>query len=178
MLQKYSRVCCPEAAPVVSVPCPCPTKPLIDPTTGYVIKPKESVPESIRLRRQVDACPMFIRPGPSSSLCVPGGEEGEGQGQGQPTQNTLGIGTPGTAPVEVKTFSAGEYMSLLGAQTLNAANNSFNPDTRFQQYFPETVPAPERVVCPERIPNPVTVRDRGCVPQALFAPSVPGGPIA
>jgi hypothetical protein len=56
---------------------------------------------------------------------------------------------------------------------LNAASNAFNPDARFQQYFPEFVPAPLSVVCPERIPNPVTVRDRGCVPQGLFAPSVP-----
>jgi hypothetical protein len=118
---------------------------------------------------------MYIRPGPASSKCVPGGEEGGNGGNGG--QGTLG--SPGTAaPVEVKTFSAGEYTSLIAAQTLNAASNAFNPDRRFQQYFPETVPAPERVVCPERIPNPVTVRDRGCVPQALFAPSVEGGPIA
>jgi hypothetical protein len=175
MLQKYSRRCCPEQAiPVVSPYCPCPPiTPIIDPVTGQIVKPNESVPESIRLRRQVDACPMYVRPGPASSLCVPGGEEGETP-QTQTTQTTPGT----TAPVEVKTFSAGEYLSLLGAQTLNAASNAFNPDRRFQQYFPETVPAPLSVVCPERIPNPVTVRDRGCIPQALFAPSVPGGPIA
>jgi hypothetical protein len=177
MFQKYSRRCCPEQSQtsvVSACPCPCPPiNPIIDPVTGHIIKPIESVPESIRLRRQVDTCPMYIRPGPASSLCVPGGEEGGNSG-GVGT-----LGSPGTAaPVEVKTFSAGEYLSLLGAQTLNAASNAFNPDRRFQQYFPETVPAPERVVCPERIPNPVPVRDSGCVPQTLFAPSVPGGPIA
>jgi hypothetical protein len=173
MFQKYSRQCCPEQAPVASTPlCPCPAiNPLIDPITGHIIKPNESVPESIRLRRQVDTCPVYIRPGPASSLCVPGGEEG--------STNINNNGSPGTAaPVEVKTFSAGEYTSLIAAQVLNAASNAFNPDRRFQQYFPETVPAPERVVCPERIPNPVAVRDRGCIPQALFAPSVEGGPIA
>ena len=166
MLQKYSRFCCKDTAPIaVSTSTCCPTAaPRVDTRS-------ETVPESIRLRQQVDRCPMYIRPGPSSA-CVPNGTQNT-----QGAQSTLGS-TPGTAPVEVKTFSAGEYMSLLGAQTLNAASNSFNPDTRFQQYFPETVAAPLRVVCPERIPNPVVVRDRGCIPQGIFAPSVPGGPIA
>jgi hypothetical protein len=144
----------------------CPTiEPCTSSCTTYTI------PESLRLRQQVDACPMYIRLGSSSSLCVPGEST-----PGVEDQSAQAV--QGTAPVEVKTFSAGEYISLLGAQTLNAANNSFNPDTRFQQYFPETVPAPLSVTCPERVPNPVTVRDRGCIPQALFAPSVPGGPIA
>jgi hypothetical protein len=173
MLQKYSRRCCAQEqqVPVVSAcPCPCDCPPTSVPIDTLTEKRKEAVPESIRLRRQVDTCPMYVRPGPASSLCVPGGEEGT---------SSTSVGSPGTAaPVEVKTFSAGEYVSLLGAQTLNAANNAFNPDRRFRQYFPETVPAPERVVCPERVPNPVTVRDRGCIPQALFAPSVPGGPTA
>lgn len=161
MRQKYSRFCCNDVAPIISTSTCCPTViPRVDTRS-------ETIPESLRLRQQVDACPMYIRPGFPSSTCIPG----EGQSNAE--------GTPGTtAPVEVKTFSAGEYISLLGAQTLNAASNSFNPDTRFQQYFPETVPAPLSVVCPERIPNPVTVRDRGCIPQAVFAPSVPGGPIA
>jgi hypothetical protein len=173
MLQKYSRFCCNDAAPIAA-----PTSSCCPTAAPRVDTRSETVPESIRLRRQVDTCPMYIRPGPSSSLCVPGGEEGSQGAQTQPQPQIQTQGTPGAAPVEVKTFSAGEYMSLLGAQTLNAANNAFNPDTRFQQYFPETVPAPERIVCPERIPNPVVVRDRGCIPQAVFAPSVPGGPIA
>jgi hypothetical protein len=110
---------------------------------------------------------MYIRPGISSANCLPGGEEGENGGGGN-------LGTPGTAaPVEVRSLSAGEYIQLVAAQTLNAASNASNPETRFQQYFPESVPAPLSVVCPERIPNPVTVRDRFCVPQAMFAASTP-----
>lgn len=77
------------------------------------------------------------------------------------------------APVAVRSRTAGEQTQLVGVQTLAAASNVADPERRFQQYFPESIPAPLSVVCPERIPNPVTVRDRGCVPQALFAPSVP-----
>jgi hypothetical protein len=168
MFQKYSTPCrCPERPVAPSVPyCP-PSRPSIYDISGNVVELRNAMPESIRLRQQVETCTPYIRPGLPSSRCVPGGEEGGNPG-------TSNVGSPGTyAPVEVRTRTAGEYTTLLGTQALNAASNAFNPDARFQQYFPEFVPAPLSVVCPERIPNPVTVRDRGCVPQGLFAPSVP-----
>lgn len=127
---------------------------------------RNAIPESIRLRAQIETCTPYIRLGPSSTRCIPGGEEG-----GNPGVTTV----PETsyAPVVVRTRTAGEQTQLVGTQTLAAASNVADPERRFQQYFPESIPAPLSVVCPERIPNPVTVRDRGCVPQALFAPSVP-----
>lgn len=137
---------------------------------GILIPRMESVPESIRARAQL--CDPYINLGRSSRVCLPGDEEDRN------VEGVLGDdnrnGRPGTnAPIEVRTISSSEYVSLIAAQTLSAASNAADPDTRFAQYFPETILAPERVVCPERIPNPATVRDRGCVPQSLFAPSVP-----
>ncbi len=167
MFQKYSSI---PVCPLLSKP---PTVPYCPPPRPekWEDRVRAALPESVRLRVQVDACPMYIRPGISSANCLPGGEEGEnGGGVG----NGGNLGTPGTAaPVEVRSLSAGEYIQLVAAQTLNAASNASNPETRFQQYFPESVPAPLSVVCPERIPNPVTVRDRFCVPQAMFAASTP-----
>ncbi len=180
MFQKYSTAqnwrygaCCAERPKEkASVPyCPPERVQLYDANGNYV-EPRNAIPESLRLRAQVDACPMYVRPGLSSATCVPGGEEGDsGSSTGAISSITSTPGT--TAPVEVRTRTAGEFTELLGIQVLNAANNRFNPDTRFQQYFPETVPAPERVVCPERIPNPVPARETVCIPQTLFAPSVP-----
>lgn len=165
---------CPERPVVPTVPyCP-PTRPSVYDINGNFLELRNAIPESVRLRSQVEACTPYIRLGPSSSKCVPGGEEGDNPGTDPGPTNPSALSTPGTyAPIEVRTRTAGEYVQLLGVQTLNAASNVFNPDTRFQQYFPETIPAPLSVVCPERIPNPVTVRDRGCIPQAMFAPSVP-----
>jgi hypothetical protein len=169
MFQKYShtKTCCPERPKVPTAPyCP-PSKPV-----DFDERNRAAIPESIRIRSQL--CTLYVQPGKSSATCIPGGEEGGNSGS---SVSSTAI-PPGTdAPVEVRTRSAGEYIQLLGAQVLNASSNISNPDARFQQYFPESIPAPLSVVCPERIPNPVTVRDRGCVPQALFAPSVPGGPI-
>jgi hypothetical protein len=71
----------------------------------------------------------------------------------------------------VRTVAASETTALLGIQTLNAATDATNPDTRFAQYFPELPPAPISKICPERYPNPAPVRDRFCIPQATFASS-------
>ncbi len=172
MFQKYShaRTCCPERPKVPTAPyCPPSRPPPIYDTEGNILPPRESVPESIRIRSQL--CTPYLRPGKSSATCIPGGEEGGNPGSSAAIP-------PGTdAPVEVRTRTAGEYIQLLGVQVLNASSNISDPDARFKQYFPESVPAPLSVVCPERIPNPVPVRDTVCVPQTLFAPSVPGGPI-
>ncbi len=176
-MQKYSRYRCIEqlAPPLPAGTYCCPYRPPLFDETGKPYERREAVPESVRLRTQL--CTPYVRPGYSSSKCIPGGSEGNTTQTAQAQAQALG--TPGTeAPVPVRTFSAGEYVQLLGAQVLNAASNAANPDARFQQYFPETIPAPLSVVCPERVPNPATVRDRGCVAQTLFAPSVEGGPIA
>jgi hypothetical protein len=166
MFQKYShaKTCCPERPKVPTDPyCPPPQPELFEDRN------RAALSESIRIRSQL--CTPYLRLGRSSATCIPGGEEGGNPGSSAAIP-------PGTdAPVEVRTRSAGEYIQLLGAQVLNASSNISNPDARFKQYFPESIPAPLSVVCPERIPNPVPVRDTVCVPQTLFAPSVPGGPI-
>lgn len=166
MFQKYSPFpCCPVRSIIPTDPyCP-PSRP-----EAWDIRTRVPLPESVRARVQLEACPMYIRPGISSSKCLPGEDADSGTNSGG------NLGTPGTtAPVEVRSMSAGEYIQLVAAQTLNAASNASNPERRFQQYFPESVPAPERIVCPERLPNrnPITVRDRFCVPQTLFAASTP-----
>jgi hypothetical protein len=166
MLNKYPRLCCSDrqslilAKPHVASCCGVGRSATID-------NIHTSLPESIRVRAQL--CSPYVAPGYSSSKCIPGASDSA-------ASITVSPGTD--APVAVRTFSASEYTQLLGIQTLNAATNIANPDARFQQYFPETTPAPLSVVCPERVPNPATVRDRGCVAQSLFAPSVEGGPIA
>lgn len=166
MYQKYSRFCCSEQRlPTVigSDRCCNPRPPPYLDSEGEIVEPRVAIPESVRVRSQV--CIPYVRPGRSSTLCAPGQEE---------TPTPAEEGTPGTeAPVEVRTTAASEYTSLLGEQTLNAATNISNPDTRFQQYFPEQPPIPLEIICPERIPNPVTVRDRFCVPQGVFAASTP-----
>jgi hypothetical protein len=150
MFQKYShaKVCCPERPKIPTAPyCPPSRPPPQYDADGNIVPPRESVPESIRMRSQL--CTPYLRPGKSSSICIPG----------EDTETITSI-PPGTdAPVEVRTRSAGEYIQLLGAQVLNASSNISDPDARFKQYFPESIPAPLSVVCPERIPNPVPVRD-------------------
>jgi hypothetical protein len=169
MLHKYSKQCCAEPRlPTVigtNVCCPRVYVPPQFNEQGEPYERKEAIPESMRVRSQL--CASYVRPGRSSATCIPGGDEGGNPG-------TANIGAPGTdAPVEVRTLSASEYLALQAAQTLNAASNATNPDARFQQYFPESIPAPLRVVCPERYPNPARLRDRFCVPQGVFASSVP-----
>ncbi len=168
MFDKYPRFCCAENTNNANntntrfVPACCPIRP----------SKAAAIPESVRSRTAL--CTPYIAPSRSSATCIPGGEEGGNPG-------TANVGTPGTdAPVEVKTRSAGEYQSLLGIQVLSAANNPFttDPDARFKQYFPPSIPAPLSVTCPERYDNPAPIRDRGCIPQGVFATSVPGGPIA
>lgn len=121
------------------------------------------MPESLRIRAQL-CTPLYIRPGQSSGACIPGGTEGAPSATAATT----------TAPVPVRTKAASETTTLLGAQVLNAARDPDNPDRRFQQYFPETPPAPLSKICPERYPNPAPpTRDRFCVQATMFAPSVP-----
>ena len=160
MLQKYSSRCRPQFQ-TQSQPICCTYRPPLYDEQGQPYQRGIAVPESVRARAQL--CTPYVRIGRSSATCLPGGEE---------SANVGNVGTPGTdAPVEVRTVSASEYAALVATQVLNAASNAENPDARFQQYFPETMPAPLRVVCPERYPNPVAVRDRGCIPQGIFASS-------
>ncbi len=142
---------------------------------------KEPLPESLRIRNQLCIPYVYVPPGRGSS-CAPqfvSGAGGSGGGMGSTgATGTTNANLPGLpayidAPVMVRTVAASETTALLGAQVLNAARNAENPDTRFAQYFPEQPPFPIEKVCPERYPNPAPVRDRFCVPQGMFAPSVP-----
>jgi hypothetical protein len=179
MIGKYSRIkyCSNEHELIVknAKPNPCCT----DSRVRYDYEP---MLESTRVRKSL--CVGYIRPGPSSSDCrgVGGNGDGDGSGGGSgggPVNLMGSTQNPGQNPIQVRTRPASETTALVGAITLNAASNASNPDTRFSQYFPEIPPAPIGIICPERIPNPAPpTRDRFCVPQTLFAPSVPGGPIA
>lgn len=137
-----------------------------------------ALPESVRIRNELCRPYVYVPPGRGSScssLYNNGGSIGE---NGATSTNGTNAAIPGQpayidAPVLVRTVAASETTALLGIQTLNAARDTTNPDTRFAQYFPEQPPIPLSKICPERYPNPARVQDRFCIPQGTFAPSVP-----
>jgi hypothetical protein len=155
MFTRY-RCCSENRLPVVTTTC-CPPARVPDSVSA--------MPESVRM--QIERCTPYIRTGPTSFPCV--------GGPGSSTGSVV-IGTT-DAPVQVRSVAASETTRLRGVEVLNQLQNIDNPDTRFQQYFPKQPIAPERVLCPERLPPSNAPRgpaaDRGCVPQNMFAPSVP-----
>jgi hypothetical protein len=183
MIGKYTRLTCcnNEQELIVKNPRPmnncCSTS-----RTKYDYVP---MTESIRARAAL--CIGYVRPGLPSSDCTPFVSSG-GATSTINTETTTSNGpvnllgstqNPGQNPVQVRTRPASETTALAGIITLNAATDESNPDTRFSMYFPETPPPPLSKICPERIPNPAPpTRDRFCFQGSLFAPSVPGGPIA
>jgi hypothetical protein len=172
MIGKYTRVnCCSNEHELVvknAKPNPCCTN-------SRVRYDYEPMLESTRVRKAL--CEGYIRPGLSSNPCNGFNGTSTGGGGGGPVNLSANTQNPGQIPTQVRTRPASDTTALLGVQTLNAATNEANPDTRFSKYFPELPPAPIDIICPERIPNPAPP-DRVCIPQTLFAPSVPGGPIA
>ena len=182
MIGKYTRLtCCNNEQELIvknarANPC-CTNSP-----TRYDYVP---LPESIRARASL--CSGYIRPGSSVSVCsnytfngASGSENTSTISTTNPPVNLLGSQqNPGQNPIFVGTRPASETSALAGTITLAAATDISNPDTRFHMYFLPTPPPPLSKICPERIPNPAPPsRDRFCVQGSLFAPSVPGGPIA
>lgn len=117
-----------------------------------------AVPESIRM--ETARCPTYIIPcGQSSSPCIndPGAR----------------CTTTSKVPVSNLTLSSSEYIAQIREQTLFAATDPANPETRFEQYFRPKPPQPDDlIICPERIPNPAPP-ERPCVGFSRFAGSTP-----
>ncbi len=176
-MNRYRGFCSQLGGAVVSTETCCATLLPTSTTTAH-----STLPESIRIRNELCRPYVYVPPerGSSCSAVFAGGDDVGG------TTGTMGAtGASGTnaaipgqpvyidAAILVRTVAASETTALLAAQTLNAATDATNPDTRFAQYFPEQPPAPMSKICPERYPNPAPVRDRFCIPQGTFAPSVP-----
>lgn len=178
-MNKYRGFCSQTGGAVISTEMCCATLLPTSTATAYL-----GLPESIRIRNQLCAPYVYVPPGRSSSCSTQ-------YDQGGSVGSTAAISTTGVsittvtnatipgqpvyidAAVLVRTVAASETTALLGIQALNAATDATNPDTRFAQYFPEQPPIPLSKICPERYPNPAPVRDRFCIPQGTFAPSVP-----
>jgi hypothetical protein len=176
-MNRYRGFCSQGGAIISSETC-CATVIPTSTSSSYV-----SLPESIRIRNQLCTPYVYVPPGRGSSCSslYNGGAVGA-TGTAGTTGTTGAAGTNAAIPgqpvyidaaILVRTVAASETTALLAAQTLNAATDATNPDTRFAQYFPEQPPAPMSKICPERYPNPARVRDRFCIPQGTFAPSVP-----
>lgn len=126
-----------------------------------------SVPESVRLQKEVGACTPYIRPTASSNPCL----------SGNTAQTTT---TTSHQPVCVRTVAGSETTRLRAIQQIQEETFSFEPTRRFQQFFPKQPLTPDRILCPERIPNKVaaeSVLDSRCVPQGMFGPSVQPGDV-
>ncbi len=129
-----------------------------NPTKPY--SEQGSVPESVRMER--NRCGEYTVPcGQSTNPCI---------------SNPGRCTTTSSAPVSNQTLPASEYVAQLRDQTLFAANDPANPDTRFSQYFRPLPPQPDDlVVGPERLPNKDPVRpDPPCVGFSRFQGSTPG----
>ena len=178
-MNKYRGFCSQTGGAVISTEMCCATLLPTSTTTAYV-----GLPESVRIRNQLCAPYLYVPPGRGSSCSALFNQGGSG-GSIDASGATVATGASGTnaaipgqpvyidAAVLVRTVAASETAALLGIQALNAATDVTNPDTRFAQYFPEQPPIPLSKICPERYPNPAPVRDRFCIPQGTFAPSVP-----
>jgi hypothetical protein len=171
-MNKYRGFCSQFGEAVVSTEVCCAT---VIPTSRSVL------PESLRIRNQLCTPYVYIPPGRSSACTGSVGSTGPMDpgimiGPTESPVSTTNPIIPGQpvymeGAILVRTVAASETTALLGIQTLNAATDATNPDTRFAQYFPELPPAPMSKICPERYPNPAPVRDRFCIPQATFASS-------
>ena len=124
-----------------------------------------AIPESVRQRGLVE-CLTYVRTNTSSSGCAI--YEGADGGNNAP------VNAYTVAPVTVRTQPASATTALRAAQTLAAASNQNNPDTRFEQYFRPRFAAPLVAVCPERIPNrdpPGPNPVRNCIPNNRYQSS-------
>jgi hypothetical protein len=133
----------------------CAPAPIETPTRPYY--EQGAIPESLRLRNR--QCLYTVPCGTSINPC----ENNPGR-----------CLEPSAAPVEVGTVAASTTTALRRDQTLYAASDPTNPNTRFESYFRPLPPQPvDLVVGPERLPNkdPITP-DRPCVGTSRFGPSV------
>ena len=171
-MNKYRGFCSQFGEAVVSTEVCCAT---MIPTSNTVL------PESLRIRNQLCTPYVYVPPGRSSACSSVYTDSSSSSVSSMMNVVTMDL-TPTNAMIPgqpvymegailVRTVAASETTALLGIQTLNAATDATNPDTRFAQYFPELPPAPISKICPERYPNPAPVRDRFCIPQGTFASS-------
>lgn len=157
----YSRYRCRSECPTYT---PRPLKSNCCPPP--VVNPRvPATPESIRIQARVGACTPYIQPTASSNPCLSG-------------DTTVRQPTTTHEPVLVRTVASSETTRLRTIQSVQEEQFSFDPERRFQQFFPKRPLAPERILCPERIPNkePVfsLVASR-CIPSVRFRPSVEPG---
>ena len=93
----------------------------------------------------------------------------------KPTDTSLVTSIPvlvvsDTTPVQVGTTSASRTIQQRATNTINASLNPYDPNIRFNSYFPAP---PLPYVCPVRIPT-YDALVKPCVPITRFQGSAPG----